>query len=75
MGKTVIVVDLNPLSRSSQRGSITIVDELSRCLTNMLTMETETLPSLDSYDHSQTLQDALNAIVDGMKNKFPEAKE
>ena len=75
MGKTVIVIDLNPLSRSSQRGSITIVDELSRCLTNMLTMETETLPSLDSYDHSQTLQDALNAIVDGMKNKFPKAKE
>ena len=75
MGKTVIVVDLNPLSRSSQRGSITIVDELSRCLENMLTMETETLPSLDSYDHNKTLQDALNVIVDGMKNKFSEAKE
>jgi 4-phosphopantoate--beta-alanine ligase len=75
MGKTVIVIDLNPLSRSSQRGSITIVDELSRCLENMLSMETETLPSLDSYDHLQTLQDALNAIVGGMKNKFSEAKE
>ena len=75
MGKTVIVIDLNPLSRSSQRGSITIVDELSRCLENMLTMDTETLPSLDSYDHMQTLQGALNAIVDGMKNKFTEAKQ
>jgi hypothetical protein len=41
----------------------------------MLTMETETLPSLDSYDHLQTLQDALNAIVIGMKNKFTEAIE
>jgi hypothetical protein len=41
----------------------------------MLTMETEALPSLDAYDHLQTLQDALNAIVDGMKNKFSEAKE
>ncbi|MGB1659410.1 MAG: phosphopantothenate/pantothenate synthetase [Candidatus Poseidoniaceae archaeon] len=75
MGKTVSVVDLNPLSRSSQRGSITIVDELSRCLENILTLETEALPSLDSYDHNKTLQEALNAIVGGMKNKFSEAKE
>ena len=56
MGKTVIVIDLNPLSRSSQRGSITIVDELSRCLENMLAMETDALPSLETYDHLQTLQ-------------------
>ena len=75
MGKTVIVIDLNPLSRSSQRGSITIVDELSRCLENMLKMNTEGLPSVESYDHHQTLQDALNTIVNGMKNKFSEAKE
>ena len=75
MGKTVIVIDLNPLSRSSRRGSITIVDELSRCLENILTLETEALPSLDSYDHNKTLQEALNAIFGGMKNKFSEAKE
>ena len=75
MGKTVIVIDLNPLSRSSQRGSMTIVDELSRCLENMLEMNTEGLPSVESYDHYQTLQDALNTIVNGMKNKFSEAKE
>ena len=30
MGKTVIVVDLNPLSRSAQMASITIVDEITR---------------------------------------------
>ena len=75
MGKTVIVIDLNPLSRSSQRGRITIVDELSRCLENMLEMNTEGLPPVESYDHHQTLQDALNAIANGMKNKFSEAKE
>ena len=32
MGKTVIVIDLNPLSRSAQQGSITIVDEPKKCL-------------------------------------------
>ena len=36
MGKTVIVVDLNPLSRSAKMASITIVDEISRVAKNML---------------------------------------
>ena len=36
MGKTVIVVDLNPLSRSAKMASITIVDEISRSANNML---------------------------------------
>ena len=75
MGKTVIVIDLNPLSRSSQRGSITIVDELSRCLENMLSMPMQDLPTPESYNHSLSLQNALNEIVDGMKNKFSEARD
>jgi len=75
MGKTVIVIDLNPLSRSARRGSITIVDELSRCLENMLNMSTEGLPSLESYDHNKSLQDALDAVVEGMKNGLSEPKE
>ena len=32
MGKTVIAVDLNPLSRTARAASLTIVDELSRAL-------------------------------------------
>ena len=32
MGKTVIAIDLNPLSRTAQTAHITIVDELTRCL-------------------------------------------
>lgn len=35
MGKTVISVDLNPLSRTSQRASVPIVDELTRALPNI----------------------------------------
>lgn len=32
MGKTVVAIDLNPLSRTAQRASITVVDEVSRAL-------------------------------------------
>jgi len=32
MGKTVCVIDLNPLSRTAKTASITIVDELTRCV-------------------------------------------
>ncbi len=32
MGKTVITIDLNPLSRTARAADVTIVDELTRCL-------------------------------------------
>ncbi len=35
MGKRVISIDLNPLSRTSQRASVPVVDELSRALPNI----------------------------------------
>lgn len=35
MGKTVIAIDLNPLSRTSRTASVPIVDELSRALLNI----------------------------------------
>jgi 4-phosphopantoate--beta-alanine ligase len=35
MGKVVIAIDLNPLSRTSRRATLTIVDELTRALPNI----------------------------------------
>jgi 4-phosphopantoate--beta-alanine ligase len=35
MNKTVIAIDLNPLSRTSQRATIPVVDELTRALRNI----------------------------------------
>jgi 4-phosphopantoate--beta-alanine ligase len=32
MGKTVIAIDLNPLSRTARKATLTIVDELTRAL-------------------------------------------
>ncbi|HII40701.1 MAG TPA: phosphopantothenate/pantothenate synthetase [Thermoplasmata archaeon] len=41
MGKRVISIDLNPLSRTSQRASVPVVDELTRALSNMVTFAKE----------------------------------
>ena len=65
MGKTVIVIDLNPLSRSAQQGSITIVDELSRALNTMLAMASdEGQVDLDeTYDHHAVLKEGLAEML------------
>jgi len=36
MGKTVVAVDLNPMSRTSMAAAVTIVDELTRALPNII---------------------------------------
>ena len=65
MGKKVIVIDLNPLSRSAQQGSITIVDELSRALNTMLAMATEEGQQVVdlSYDHQAVLDEGLKEML------------
>lgn len=70
MGKTVIVIDLNPLSRSSQTGTITIVNEVTRCIAEMVDGFDSDLPSRSDYVHGETLQAALDSIVNGMKDRF-----
>lgn len=65
MGKDVIVIDLNPLSRSAQQATVTIVDELSRTLVNMLDI-LDSNPSVevdDKYDHKGILDDIVQAVV------------
>ena len=68
MGKTVIVIDLNPLSRSAQQGSITIVDELSRALNTMLAVVAkEGNVDLDeTYDHQAVLNEGLAEMLSAM---------
>jgi 4-phosphopantoate--beta-alanine ligase len=71
MGKTVLVIDLNPLSRSARMGSVTIVDELSRVAKNLLTGSMQKIarfPRLD-YDNDQHLQAAINHITSTLSSK------
>jgi 4-phosphopantoate--beta-alanine ligase len=59
MGKKVIAIDLNPLSRTSQKASVSIVDNVVRAVPNMIKlardmkkMEIEVLQCiLDAYDN------------------------
>ena len=61
MGKTEIVVDLNPLSRSPQVAAVPIVDNLLRVVPNML-------------DHAEELQSASDSELQSIVDEFdPEA--
>lgn len=69
MGKQVLVVDLNPLSRSSRRGTVTIVDELSRVTKNMIQLIPEK-PQPTDWDNNKSLQASLNHISKNLENRF-----
>tara|TARA_B100000900_G_scaffold52508_2_gene38796 strand:+ start:13812 stop:14576 length:765 start_codon:yes stop_codon:yes gene_type:complete len=72
MGKTVIVVDLNPLSRSSKMASITIVDEISRVAKNMLSMieNKELLTEKIDFDNSDSVKNSVEFITKSLAEKF-----
>ena len=63
MGKKVITIDLNPLSRTAQTAHITIVDELTRCLP-LLSDFIKEKKGLDSFDNKQCLSDVLNYMAE-----------
>jgi 4-phosphopantoate--beta-alanine ligase len=71
MGKTVLVIDLNPLSRSAKMGSVTIVDELSRVANNLLAgaMQKSIRKSRPDYDNNQHLQAAIDHITSTLSSK------
>lgn len=69
MGKEVIVIDLNPLSRSSRMANITIVDELTRVAENLIRVIPES-PEVSEWDNNSSLQSALNHIIDNMSRRF-----
>ncbi|MFW5952523.1 MAG: 4-phosphopantoate--beta-alanine ligase [Candidatus Natronoplasma sp.] len=55
MGKTVITIDLNPLSRTSKAADITIVDNVVRAVPNMLELE----PLYEEFDNAENLKETL----------------
>ena len=69
MGKTVIVVDLNPLSRSAKMASITIVDEISRVAKNMLRLiQNDNLPDIEiEFNNNRNLQTSVNIIAENYR--------
>jgi 4-phosphopantoate--beta-alanine ligase len=65
MGKTVLVIDLNPLSRTARMASVTIVDELTRVISNMnrILLSDESPQQVEKYQNAQILQEALAHIA------------
>jgi|GEM_PF-19677 len=62
-GKQVITVDLNPLSRTARTASVTIVDNLVRCIPLLCdALEVGGAPLVKPYDHEAVLAAAERAI-------------
>lgn len=68
MNKTVITIDLNPLSRTSRAANITIVDNVVRAMpalveaARMLRGTMSSKKITDNYDNSKNLQESLKII-------------
>jgi len=75
MGKTVISIDLNPLSRTSRMSTISIVDNLTRALGNMAKFAREMkkenpdelLNLITTYDNKRVLSEAISEIEENLK--------
>ncbi|ADY02129.1 hypothetical protein VMUT_1928 [Vulcanisaeta moutnovskia 768-28] len=72
MGKTVIAIDLNPLSRTSRAASITIVDNVVRAIPNMIKFaeelrnwsRDELVNMVRGFNNDENLRSVLRYIVD-----------
>ena len=69
MKKTVIAVDLNPLSRTAQTASITVVDNVTRALKNIIknceilrNNRTEIDETIKNFDNRGNIDEALKYI-------------
>jgi 4-phosphopantoate--beta-alanine ligase len=64
MGKTVCVIDLNPLSRTAKTASVTIVDELTRCVPILLNeLMRESTSQDDDWDNDLNLQEVIAVML------------
>jgi 4-phosphopantoate---beta-alanine ligase len=68
MNKTVITIDLNPLSRTSRAANITIVDNVVRAMPALVEAARKLRGNMslkkitDNYDNSKNLQESLKII-------------
>jgi 4-phosphopantoate--beta-alanine ligase len=69
MGKTVLGIDLNPISRSSRGCTVGIVDEVTRVAKNLIQFIPQK-PAATDWNNDRGLQSALDHIVETMSNRF-----
>ncbi|MHC1579308.1 MAG: 4-phosphopantoate--beta-alanine ligase [Candidatus Alkanophagales archaeon] len=72
MGKKVITIDLNPLSRTARAATVTIVDDITRAVNNMIRLVAELKGKprgeleklVESFDNKENLRAMLRAIAE-----------
>ena len=82
MGKKVIAIDLNPLSRTAQKASITIVDNVVRAMPKLVeTVKKLKMESLDEcrkillqFDNHRNLAESLDIIRERLSKLAEEGK-
>lgn len=74
MGKIVISIDLNPLSRTSCKATVPISDEMTRALENIIRFveefrgdEESTLKLIEHYDNKKNRRETVEYICDSLK--------
>ena len=80
MGKKVIAIDLNPLSRTARKATVSIVDNIIRAVPNLTEQvrQLSALPRADperivqEYDNEKVLRQAVQEIQDHLGGQFQE---
>ena len=80
MGKNVIAIDLNPLSRTARKAAVSIVDNILRAVPSMAAQvrKLSKLPRADlekivrEYDNETVLRQAVQEIQDHLEGQFRE---
>ncbi|MAS57358.1 MAG: phosphopantothenate/pantothenate synthetase [Euryarchaeota archaeon] len=68
MGKTVCVIDLNPLSRTAQMATVTIVDELTRCVPILLETLIQNSVKSINWNNKENLENTIQEILKNFNN-------
>lgn len=82
MGKKVIAIDLNPLSRTARKATVSLVDNILRAVPNLTArvLELSSAPREDlekivqEYDNEKTLRQAVEEIRNHLQAQFKEQK-
>jgi 4-phosphopantoate--beta-alanine ligase len=83
-GKTVIAIDLNPLSRTAQKAHITIVDNIIRCIPKMIEIarnfnkqlksgiltQNDLQKMVSKFDNKKNLSSSLKIIQDFLSSQI-----
>jgi 4-phosphopantoate--beta-alanine ligase len=67
LGKQVLVIDLNPLSRTARQATVTIVDEVSRASSLLFSYIVEEKSNPTDWDNDVVLKDALEVMAQSVK--------